>query len=158
MAMESKKRSHHIFVLAVIDIAMSSASVELVVTVLCFEAFQSMRPSKSLKQYPFELAGSCRNEESIAQVRRYIVGGCLSRGARSLVFALLEITSSICEMASCEPDSVAVSEVAIWPASETRLTSRFVVSVVARAAIGWRKREGPLQVWLIFVAVTGGKV
>ncbi len=55
ICMVSKNRFHHIFVLAVIDIANNSAFVELVVIVFCLNAFQLIIPSYNLKQYSCEL-------------------------------------------------------------------------------------------------------
>ena len=54
MFMISKKRFHHIFILTIIDIVMNSIFVKLMMTIFCFEIFQSMKSSKNLKQYSFE--------------------------------------------------------------------------------------------------------
>ena len=55
IAIESKKRFYYIFVFVVMNIAINFASMELVVTVLCFEAFQFIRSLNNLKQYSLEL-------------------------------------------------------------------------------------------------------
>ena len=51
---ESKNRFHHILMLTIIDMINSSISIELIIIVFCFVIFQSMKSSKSLKQYSFE--------------------------------------------------------------------------------------------------------
>ena len=41
---------HHILMLTIIDIVMSSISMKLMITIFCFEVFQSMNSSNNLKQ------------------------------------------------------------------------------------------------------------
>ena len=51
---DSKKRFHYILMLIVIDIINNSISMKLMMIVFCFVIFQSMKSSKSMKQYSFE--------------------------------------------------------------------------------------------------------
>ena len=47
----SKKRFYHILMLTIIDIIINFVSIKLIMTIFCFEVFQSMKSSKNLKQY-----------------------------------------------------------------------------------------------------------
>ena len=54
ISIASKNRFHHIFVLIVIDMIINSTSMKLMMIVFCLKIFQSIKSSKSLKQYSFE--------------------------------------------------------------------------------------------------------